>query len=94
MDVLFWMINIHLVIYAVMLIFAYLMCKAEQKRGERTSVTIRHILNYWPGVSFIPFFGPICLLTMIILVGLEELKDWIIATKFWDWIQNILNKEI
>ena len=24
----------------------------------------------------------------------EELKDWIMTTKFWVWIQNILNKEI
>lgn len=94
MGVLFWMISIHLVIYTVILFFAYLMCKSEQRKGERTRVTIRHILNFWPGVSFIPFFGPICLLTMFTLIGLEELKDWIITTKFWSWIQNILNKEI
>ena len=94
MDVLFWIISIHLVIYVVILIFAYLMCKSEQRKGERTRVTIRHILNFWPGVSFIPFFGPICLLSMIVLIGFEELKDWIMTTKFWGWIQNILNKEI
>lgn len=94
MDVLFWMIGIHLVIYAVMLIFAYLMSKSAQRKGEITSVTIRHILNFWPGVCFIPFFGPICLLSMIVLIGFEELKDWIMTTKFWVWIQNILNKEI
>lgn len=94
MDVLFWMIGIHLVIYAVMLILAYLMSKSMQRSGERTSVTIRHILNFWPEVCFIPFFGPICLLSMIVLVGFEELKDWIMTTKFWDKIQNILNKEI
>lgn len=94
MDVLFWMIGIHLVMYAVMLIVAYLMSKSAQRSGERTSVTIRHILNFWPGVCFIPFFGPICLLTMFVLIGLEMLKDWIITTKFWDRIQNILNKEI
>lgn len=94
MGVLFWMIIIHLVIYAVMLIFAYLVFKSEQKSGERISVTIRHILNYWPVVCFIPFFGPICLLTMVTVLGLENLKDWIITTKFWNWIQNILNKEL
>lgn len=94
MDVLFWMIGIHLVIYAVMLISAYLMCKSDQRKGERTRVTIRHILNFWPGVCFIPFFGPICLLSMVTLISLEELKDWIMTTKFWVWIQNILNKEI
>ena len=94
MDVLFWIISIHLVIYVVMLIAAYLMSKSEQRSGERTSVTIRHILNFWPRVCFIPFFGPICLLFIIIIIGLEDLKDWIVTTKFWSWIQNILNKEI
>ena len=94
MDVLFWIIDIHLFIYAVMLIVAYFMSKSEQRKGERTSVTIRYILNFWPGVCFIAFFGPICILSMIVLIGFEELKDWIITTKFWDWIQNILNKEI
>lgn len=94
MDVLFWMIGIHIVVYAIMLIVAYLLSKSAQRSGEIMKVTIRYILNFWPGVCFIPFFGPICLLAMIVVLGLEELKDWIITTKFWDWIQNILNKEI
>ena len=94
MEVLFWMIGIHIVMYTIMLLVAYLLSKDAQRKGERTSVTIRHILNFWPGVCFIPFFGPICLIFIIIVIGLENLKDWIITTKFWVWIQNILNKEI
>lgn len=94
MDVLFWMISIHIVMYTIMLIVAYLLSKSAQRKGEVMRVTIRYILNFWPGVCFIPFFGPICLLAMIVVLGLEELKDWIMTTKFWGWIQNILNKEI
>lgn len=94
MDVLFWMIGVHIVMYAIMLIVAYILSKSSQRKGEVMRVTIRHILNFWPGVCFIPFFGPICLLSMIVLIGFEELKDWIMTTKFWGWIRDILNKEI
>ena len=94
MDVLFWMIGIHIVMYTIMLLVAYLLSKDAQRKGEVMRVTIRSILNFWPGVCFIPFFGPICLLSMIVLIGFEELKDWIMTTKFWAWIQDILNKEI
>ena len=94
MDILFWMITIHLIVYAFMLIWAYLLNKSEQRNGQRASVTIRTVLNYWPTVCFIPFFGPICMLTMFTVLGLEALKEWIMTTKFWAWIQNILNKEI
>ena len=94
MDVLFWMIGIHIVMYAIMLLVAYLLSKSAQRDGEIMKVTIRYILNFWPGVCFIPFFGPICLLSMIVLIGFEALKDWIMTTKFWTWIQDILNKEI
>lgn len=94
MDVLFWMIGIHIVMYTIILIVAYLISKSMQRSGERTSVTIRYILNFWPGVCFIPFFGPICLLSLIVLIGFEELKDWMMTTKFWQKIQDILDKEI
>lgn len=94
MDVLFWVISIHLFIYALMLGWAYYVSKSEQKKGERISVTTRTILNYWPTVCFIPIFGPVCTLTMFTVLGLDELKERLMTTKFWAWIQNILNKEI
>lgn len=87
-------IGIHLFIYALMLGWAYYVSKSEQKKGQKASVTIRTVLNYWPAVCFIPFFGPVCTLTMFTVVGLEALKEWIMTTKFYTWIQNILNKEI
>ena len=94
MRALYWMIAIHLIVYAFMLIWAYLVNKSEQRKGQKTSVTIRTVLNYWSAVCFIPFFGPICILIVFVVFGLDELKEWLMTTKFWGWIQDILNKEI
>ena len=94
MGTLYWIITIHLIVYAFMLIWAYLLNKFEQRKDQKVSVTIRTVLNYWPTPCFIPFFGPICILTMFVVLGLDELKVWFMTTKFYEWIQNILNKEI
>ena len=94
MSVLITILIIQLLIYVAMIAWAYFDLSNDKKKGYRHNVTIRKVFSYWPGVCYIPIFGPLCLLTMFIVVGLDKFKEWFVKTKFYNKFQNFLDKEL
>lgn len=98
MKVLLYLIGIQLIIYIVMIVCAYRTLKKDQEYGYMVRVTVKDVFKFWLDVCYIPFFGPLIILTTAISFGVCELKDWFektrVGIKFNKWFQNILNKEI
>ena len=94
MNILITILIIQLLIYVAMIVWSYFDLSNDKKEGNIHSVTIRKVFSYWIGVCYIPIFGPLCLLTIFIVFGLDELKEWFIKTKFYNKFQNFLDKEL
>lgn len=77
-----------------MIAWSYFDLSNDKKNGNIHSVTLRKVFSYWVGVCYIPIFGPFCLLTMFIVVGLDEFREWFVKTKFYKKFQNFLDKEL
>lgn len=94
MNKLITILIIQLLIYVVMIAWSYYSLTQDKKNGDRHSITIRKVFSYWLGVCYIPVFGPLCILTVFTVFGLDELKEWFLKTKFYNKFQNFLDKEI
>ena len=87
-------VEIQLIYYAILLMWAYYDLKNKQRRGELNSVTIRKVLDYWPTEYYIPVFGIFMHFIVLVLWCIITLVCKFTETKLYEKILNILDKEI
>lgn len=91
---LYEVVEIQLIYYIILLIWAYYDLKNKQRQGKLNSVTIKNVLNYWPIEYYIPAFGIFVHFIILALWCIITLIHKFTETKLYEKIINILDKEI
>lgn len=91
---LYEVVEIQLIYYIILLIWAYYDLKNKQRRGELNSVTIQKVLGYWPTEYYIPVFGIFVNFMVLVIWCIITLVYKFTETKLYEKILNILDKEI
>ena len=87
-------VEIQLIYYTILLMWAYCNLKNKQRHGKLNSVTIKKVLNYWPTEYYIPVFGIFVNFMVLVIWCIITLVYKFTETKLYKKILNILDKEI
>lgn len=91
---LYEVVEIQLIYYTILLMWAYYNLKNKQRQGKLNSVTIQKVLDYWPTEHYIPVFGIFLHFFVLVVWCIITLVDKFTETKLYEKILNILDKEI